>query len=392
MVAVELCAGAGGLTRGFVAAGIEVAIAVERDRYAAATYRRNFPTVDMIQEDIVAVSGETILRKLGLRKGELDVLVAGLPCRGFSESNRRTRSASNPGNLLYRQVLRLLGDIKPRWFVIENVAGIATLESGRFLADVKGEFEAEGYRIDKGILNAGEFGVPQCRRRAFLVGTCTHREFRFPDGKASGQPTVRDAIGDLPAVDNGASVGDLRYRVSWAVASEYARELRPKDLEMVSGNEVSRNCERVLERYRFIGMGENWRAIPVRLMENYKNRSLCHTGIYYRLCWDQQAKVIGNFRKNMLIHPSQDRGLSIREAARLQSFDDSHEFLGPLNHRQQQVGDAVPPRLAQVVGEAIRAGEEEAVSGVNGRSSRRASLAVDGCQPPTNAEARTKPA
>ena len=116
-----------------MAAGIDIAIAVEQDKYAASTYRFNFPNVDVIEDDIRKVSGSAILRKLNMRRGELDMLVAGLPCQGFSESNRRTRTMGNPKNLLYREVLRLLSDVSPRWFVIENVAGIRTLKSGRFL-------------------------------------------------------------------------------------------------------------------------------------------------------------------------------------------------------------------------------------------------------------------
>ena len=146
----------------------------------------------------------------------------------------------------------------------------------------------------------------------------------------------------------------LGYGTERKDISRYAESLRPSNVDAVTGNEVSRNTARVVERYRHIGMGQNWSAIPERLMENYGNLSLCHTGIYYRLRWDEQAKVIGNFRKNMLIHPAQERGLSIREAARLQSFDDQHEFIGPLNDRQQQVGDAVPPRLAEAVGSTLK--------------------------------------
>ena len=354
MVAVELCAGAGGLSRGFEAAGIKIAIAIEKDHHAAATYRANFPDVDLMEGDIESTDGEGILERLEIGKGDLGVLVAGLPCQGFSESNRRTRTTGNPRNHLYRHVVRLLPEIEPRWFVIENVAGISTLNSGRFHRDMIVEFEEIGYRVESCTLNARDFGVPQTRKRVFIVGTRTERRFVIPEPLPVRTPTVREAIGDLPKLENGASVDGLGYAMEWSKIGEYARELRPRELRVVTGNEVSRNSKVVLERYRYIGMGENWQAIPADLMRNYANRELCHTGIYYRLCWDDPAKVIGNFRKNMLVHPSENRGLSIREAARLQSFNDSHEFKGPLNDRQQQVGDAVPPRLAQAVGEALR--------------------------------------
>ena len=359
MVAVELCGGAGGLARGFAAAGIKIGAAIEQNRYAAATYRYNFPETEVIAEDIRGVAGSTVLRKLDISKGELDVLVGGLPCQGFSESNRRTRTMGNSDNLLYREVLRFLAEMRPRWFVIENVAGIRTLKSGLFLRQMLEEFRGAGYSTKDGVLNAADFGVPQCRRRTFLVGTRLDGEFVFPRGGAQGRATVREAIGDLPCLENGANVDRLPYGARREEASDYAGALRPEGLETVSGNEVSRNSARVVERYAYIGMGQNWEAIPASLMENYGNRNLCHTGIYYRLHWDEQAKVIGNFRKNMLIHPAEDRGLSIREAARLQSFDDRHEFVGPLNDRQQQVGDAVPPLLAEAVGRALRACDEE---------------------------------
>ena len=356
MVAVELCGGAGGLARGLVAAGIHIGLVIERNVYAASTYRANFPKVELIEEDIRKVSSTEILRKLDVQKGELDLLVGGLPCQGFSESNRRTRTMDNPKNLLYREVLRILSDVSPRWFIIENVGGIRTLKSGRFLNEMLDEFRATGYRTEDNVLNAADFGVPQCRRRAFIVGTRTNSEFTFPVGTGHA-PTVREAIADLPQLKNGANVDKLPYGVELHDVCNYAASLRPSDLDVVTGNEVSRNSARVVERYKHIEMGQNWSAIPADLMENYANRKLCHTGIYYRLCWDTQAKVIGNFRKNMLIHPTENRGLSIREAARLQSFADRHEFIGPLNDRQQQVADAVPPLLAQAVGGALRASD-----------------------------------
>jgi DNA (cytosine-5)-methyltransferase 1 len=121
----------------------------------------------------------------------------------------------------------------------------------------------------------------------------------------------------------------------------------------VQGNLVSRNAAHIIERYRYICPGQNWESIPSELMNNYEDSSRCHTGIYYRLVYSNPSKVIGNFRKNMLIHPSQNRGLSVREAARLQSFPDDYEFLGSIGFQQQQVADAVPPLLAESVAQCI---------------------------------------
>ena len=353
MRAVDLCAGAGGLSCGLAASGVAVVAAIEWNEYCASTYRANFPDAVLLEKDLAGVQGEELLRRLDLRKGQLDALVAGLPCQGFSESNRRTRVAENPKNQLYQHVLRLLEETEPRWFLLENVAGLTTLESGRFLDRMIEDFQERGYEVQWCTLNAKEFGVPQYRRRTFLVGNGVEKNFSFPEGDEASDVTVRDAIQDLPALANGASIDTLNYGKAWKTASEYARSLRDRNADFVSGNQVSRNTKRVLDRYDHIGPGQNWQAIPRRLMKNYANLEGCHTGIYYRLEWDSESKVIGNFRKNMLIHPSQNRGLSVREAARLQSFPDDHVFVGPLNDRQQQVGDAVPPRLAQAVGTAL---------------------------------------
>ena len=118
-------------------------------------------------------------------------------------------------------------------------------------------------------------------------------------------------------------------------------------------NYVSRNADYVIERYSYIKQGQNWRAIPDSLMQNYANKNNCHSGIYKRLRADMPSVVISNYRKNMLIHPFQDRGLSVREAARLQSFPDNFIFKGSLMRIQQQIGNAVPPLLAKAVFEKI---------------------------------------
>ena len=360
MIAVDLCAGAGGLTLGLSQAGFKVEGAVEINRYAAETYRANFPDVDLIEDDLCNVSAKALERKLSDNGQSLAVLVGGLPCQGFSESNRKTRNSTNPNNQLYKEFLKWLRDLSPRWFVIENVAGITTLESGAFLKRMVHAFRVAGYKTVCEVLNAKDFGIPQIRRRAFLVGNRIGVDFKMPKITVdeSVQLTVRDAIADLPILRN-ASERDLRdYRIEFKSSSAFAQSMRSEKSESVTGNAVSRNTERVLARYKHIRPGGNWRSIPENMMDNYTEIERCHTGIYHRLSWKEPSKVIGNFRKNMLIHPSQQRGLSVREAARLQSFSDSHVFLGPLNDRQQQVGDAVPPLLAKAVATAVKNADE----------------------------------
>ena len=288
--------------------------------------------------------------------------MAGLPCQGFSESNRKTRHGSNPQNHLYKEFRRIICLLNPRWFIIENVAGLTTLESGAFLTRVVRALRSAGYKVTWKVLDSSDFGIPQIRRRAFIVGNRMGYEFAFPNPNDDGdiaRVTVRESICDLPVLRNGATVDCKGYRVSWTGTSDYVKLLREKGRLYSTGHVVSCNSDRVLERYKYIKAGCNWKAIPASLMCNYADLAKIHTGIYHRLSWDSPAKVIGNFRKNMLIHPSQQRGLSVREAARLQSFPDCYNFLGPLNDRQQQVGDAVPPLLAKVVTEAIKRADLE---------------------------------
>ena len=156
----------------------------------------------------------------------------------------------------------------------------------------------------------------------------------------------------MPELSNGASVSSLPYRI--AAKSKYAQALRG-GLSKSSNHLVTKNAEYIIKRYAHIPQGGNWEDIPVRLMKNYEDRLRCHTGIYHRLTANEPSIVIGNYRKNMLIHPFEDRGLSVREAARIQSFPDSYEFKGSIGFQQQQVGNAVPPKLAQAVFEAVLA-------------------------------------
>lgn len=359
-VAIDLFAGAGGLSLGFKKAGFQIIQAVEDDRHAAATYRHNHPEVDLLQEDIRNLDPLACLERLGLRPGDVTALIGGPPCQGFSESNRRTRTLANPKNHLYQEFLRFLKVLQPAWFVLENVAGLRTLARGVILRSIVDECRTLGYQVDWAELNAVDYGMPQLRRRLFIVGNRLSLPIKFPE-PTHGQGrrlhvTVRNAISDLPELENGASIDYLPYGKSGRGLTKYQRGMRiaTNGTGCVQGNLVSRNAEKIIRRYKHIRPGQNWEAIPLRLMDNYQDSSRCHTGIYYRLEWGTPAKVIGNFRKNMLIHPEQHRGLSVREAARLQSFPDDYVFLGSIGFQQQQVADAVPPLLAEKVAGCIR--------------------------------------
>lgn len=346
MIGIDLFSGAGGMSLGAQWAGIRLFLAVESDPFAANTFKVNHPDVEILCKPIESVDAIDIpdhLRPL--------VVFGGPPCQGFSTSNQRTRSAKNPKNWLFREYMRIVRMVKPEWVVFENVTGMTITDSGNFLRAILAEFKDAGYTASHFILNAAEFGIPQRRSRLFVVASLHGKSVSAPKPTKILRTSVRDAISDLPVLRNGASMDELPYRT--ATSSVYASLLR-KDLTKCSNHVVSMNAPTILERFKHVPQGGNWEDIPAHLMQNYKDRSRCHTGIYHRLRYDEPSVVIGNFRKNMLIHPTQTRGLSVREAARLQSFPDDFAFTGSIGFQQQQVGNAVPPLLAKVVFDALQ--------------------------------------
>jgi len=345
MIGIDLFAGAGGMSLGAKMAGIDIKIAVESDKYAARTYCSNHPPSKLFFANDIR---EFQYIKLASKK-QL-VIFGGPPCQGFSTSNQRNRSIINEKNWLYKEFIRVVSLYMPDWVVFENVAGILETENGVFVDHLLKEFKSLGYSCTYSILQANEYGVPQKRARFFLVASLHNQVFKFPTPTTTLPITLNEAIGDLPILSNGSSVNYMEY--SQPANSNYALSLR-KELVGCYNHLVTRNSPLVIERYRHIPQGGNWESIPDVLMSNYADKTRCHTGIYRRLINKEPSIVIGNFRKNMLIHPTQDRGLSVREAARIQSFPDSFSFLGSIGFQQQQVGNAVPPMLAKVIFDQI---------------------------------------
>lgn len=344
MVGVDLFAGAGGMSLGASAAGINIALAVEADAHAAATYRTNHPHTKLIDKDIRQLTDRAI-RKIPRGKNGT-VVFGGPPCQGFSYSNVRTRKQANPNNWLFLEFIRVVKCWEPEWVVFENVKGITNTASGLFLNSVVDALDDLGYDVAHDVLNAVNFRVPQERERLFVLACRNGTKPTLPTPTDETRITVSAAIGDLPRLGNGNEHDWLPYGSE--PRSAYARALRGR-LRKCSGHLLTRNAPYVIDRYKHIPQGGNWENIPDHLMGNYADKSRCHTGIYHRLLSRKPSIVIGNYRKNMLIHPLQQRGLSVREAARIQSFPDRYRFCGSVGFQQQQVGNAVPPKLSEAV-------------------------------------------
>ena len=343
ITAIDLFAGAGGLSLGAQLAGVKVTHAFENNPAAANSYRLNHPETEVIQEDVSNATPPAT------RDSDLSILFGGPPCQGFSTSNQRTRSIENPKNWLFREFFRFARAMEADWIVLENVKGLKDTAQGKFESLIIDEFQALGYSSELWMLCAADYGVPQKRYRLFFIGRRKGIIPPPPPLPCRTALTVREAIADLPELKVGADIDTLGYGP--IQPSLYAQKMRKRG-KSCTGHLVSKNNSLVQERYPYIPPGGNWTDIPSHLMMNYSNlvdnRSR-HTGIYRRLVWDEPSIVIANYRKNMLVHPEQNRGLSVREACRLQSFPDSYRLCGSIGMQQQQISNAVPPLLAKEV-------------------------------------------
>lgn len=347
MQAVDLFSGAGGMSVGAEMAGVDVKYAVESDPHAAATYKANHTNTEMIDRDIRTVG---LSDMPNIHAGESLILFGGPPCQGFSTSNQKTRTAKNANNWLFLEYMKFVKELEPEWVVFENVKGLKETEGGVFLQKIQNLFKKLKYKTSTFVLNATDYGVPQRRERLFVIASRKGLEITPPPKTTSAVVTVDEALSDLPFLENGSSVDILPYHSN--PFSDFAKQMRGT-LESCGNHLVTRNSAQIIDRYIHVPQGGNWESIPEHLMQNYKDRTRCHTGVYHRLYPDRPSIVVGNFRKNMLIHPWHNRGLSVREAARLQSFPDSYKFLGSIGFQQQQVGNAVPPLLAKAIFDKI---------------------------------------
>ena len=365
--AIDLFSGAGGLSGGFEKVGFDILAANDSDDQAAATFRLNHPNTYILSGPIEELSAEDFLGATELGRGELDVLVGGPPCQAFSVYNHQ-RGMHDERSGLFRHYLRIVSGLMPRFVVIENVTGITSVGGGQAVLEIIGGLSSLGYHVDFRILKAEEYGVPQERRRIFFLGARDSCKVEWPrptnaaesdmlDMFSEFRPlvTVSDAIGDLPPLDTGAGSEEMAYTV--AAKSEYQRLLRA-GAKGVFNHIAPRLAPINLERMSHIPQGGSWRDLPYRLLPSGMKlaRRSDHTKRYGRLHPERQASTIltkCDLHWGAYIHPDQDRTITVREAARLQSFPDSFRFLGSRVEQYKQVGNAVPPILAQAVAESV---------------------------------------
>ena len=355
---IDLFCGAGGLSAGFHQAGFDVLLGQDWDGSAAETFKASHSGAKYLGGSVEHVDSKDILKFVGLKRGQLDVLVGGPPCQGFSVNNHK-RVSSDPRTQLFKHYLRILDGLKPNWLVMENVTGMLSLDNGRFVAETIFGMQALGYSVECKVLKAEEFGVPQERRRLVFIGNRIGLPVSFPEpshgkGKRSFT-TVWDAISDLPALANGESTLFEAYRS--APQNDYQRRLRIDSLAPLN-HRAPKLSGLNMTRLEHIPQGGSWRDIPIFLLPEgmKKAKRSDHTKRYGRPRKNDLACTIltkCDIHWGAYIHPTQNRALTVREAARLQSFPDNFQFLGCMTEQFKQVGNAVPPLLARCIAENI---------------------------------------
>lgn len=361
---IDLFCGAGGLSEGFRQAGFHVLAGNDFFDAAGETFAATHKEATFLPGAIQQYSADDFLAAAGLRRGDLDVLVGGPPCQGFSVYNHQ-RGLHDERSSLYREYLRLVSGLQPNWIVLENVTGMTSAGGGAAVDAILSGLRDLGYIVDARILRAEEYGVPQERRRLVFIGNRVGAPIVYPT--PTHGPGLRklvniaDAIGDLPPLLNGEDKGIVGYR--GMPKSAFQTEMRGGS-NGVYNHAAARLSRQNLDRLAHIPQGGSWRDIPIDLLPagmKLAKRS-DHTKRYGRLSWTGLASTIltkCDPHWGAYFHPDQDRTLTVREAARLQSFPDWFEFKGSRTDQYTQVGNAVPPLLgraiAKIIGEQMTA-------------------------------------
>ncbi len=359
-IGIDLFAGAGGLSLGFEQAGFDIAAAVEIDPIHCATHEFNFPYSRAICASVVDMTGAEIRRRAGLGEAEIDVVFGGAPCQGFSMIGKR--ALDDQRNQLVFHYVRLVSELHPKYCVFENVKGLTLGKHAQFLEELIEALEVAGYKLllPYRVLNASDFGVPQDRRRLFLMGARADQVMpTYPDA-ARQRTTVWEAIGDLPDADQfPALFASDAVAAEWHSESSYARRMRglardpsnfgySRDFDPGILTASLRTEHTALSQKRFLAT-EKGTTEPISRFKKLHPDGLCNT---LRAGTDSAR---GAFTSPRPIHPFLPRVITVREAARLHSYPDWFRFHTTKWHGFRQIGNSVPPLLGRAVASKVMA-------------------------------------
>lgn len=382
--AIDLFAGAGGLSEGLRASGFHTLYANELVGRYSETYALNHPETRIDQRDIRTVDAKAIREELGIKRGQLDLIAGGPPCQGFS-INAPVRSSDDARNHLFRDYLRFVDEFYPRAVLIENVPGLVSFEGGMTLQAILTELGNHGYQSDVRILYAPHYGVPQTRWRTIIIGLRDGQAVHaFPEpayeapirvnftssfagrnivalpGKVDLPQfiSVKDAIDDLPELSNG-EIGALNKQYSKPPQNNFQKAMRAGSNGVVN-HEAAKLSKINMDRLSHIPPGGNWTDIPMEILPKgmQRARRSDHTKRYGRVSPEGLASTIltkCDPHWGAYFHYSQDRAFTVREAARIQTFPDTFHFTGSRVEQYEQVGNAVPPLLAAAIGGSLAA-------------------------------------
>lgn len=335
---LDLFSGCGGLSLGFKLAGFKIKGAIDYDKDSIETFKKNFGKGKFFVKDINKIDKKFIKKNFK----DIDVVIGGPPCQGFSNANRWHKNYNDPRNLLFLKFIEFVKIIRPKMVLIENVSGILSSSKGQIIKNIEKILNKYEYNVDYKLLNASDFGVPQIRKRVFIVGNRLSSVEFFDKLKKLKKVTVKDAISELYPLEKRGE-----KKLNGKLANDYIKYLRKKN-SIVLNHDIVYPANSTIEKIKHVKQGENWQSIPKNLFKNQRNNR--HSSAFKRLKEDDFSVTIdtGNAHSNYF-HPIYHRIPTPREAARLQSFKDSFEFVGTRTSQYRQIGNAVPPLLSKQI-------------------------------------------
>ncbi|HLW07651.1 MAG TPA: DNA cytosine methyltransferase [Marinilabiliaceae bacterium] len=341
---IDLFAGVGGLSLGFEMAGFNVVLANEYDESIAKAYELNHPGTKMIVEDITKLPIEKTFYEY---RKKVDVIIGGPPCQGFSQKGQR-KTINDERNFLFKYFVAVVDFVRPRYFIMENVPNLLTAENGYFKEEIIELFEGLGYKLSSDTLNAADYCVPQNRRRAVIIGKQGNSAIEMPK-PLNYKVTIWDAISDLAYLNSGEGVECDIYR--YPPQSEYQRMMREGSYHLYN-HKATKHSDLTIERLKMIPPNKGKEVLP----EEHLTKSI-YSGTWTRMVKDEVSVTITTRfdtpSSGKFTHPFLHRAITVREAARIQSFPDTFRFIGTKGSQMKQVGNAVPPLLAKAIATVV---------------------------------------